>query len=451
MPSFCGIADIFAWIALDSRGTPTVAARTRLTSGAIGQASVPSGASAGSHEAHELRDGGTRYGGRGVSIAVEKIINEIRPLLLARDARDMEALDSVMRSADGTSDLSSLGANAILAVSLSSAIAVANHDGEPLYRSLLGGQRPLLPMPMINIISGGAHAAHSLDIQDVLVMPVGAATFSQAIEWSWEIRRAATHLIKERAGNLASLLVADEGGLAMNFTSNEAAMELVVDAITAVGLTPGRDVSLAIDVAANELFDKATGEYVLRLDDRRLSSDDMRELVVSWSRTFPIVSIEDPLAEDDWDAWEAISGQLNHQVQLVGDDLLVTQSQRLARAVERGVANAVLVKVNQVGSLVAAHSTLVEAQGFGYATVVSARSGDTEDAWLADLAVGWRSGQIKIGSLTRSERLAKYNRLLQIEAEEGPSADFAGASCVAGPRSSRYPSETGFRVDDGDV
>lgn len=437
MESFCGIAEVGAWSALDSRGTPTVAAHVTLTSGASGCALAPSGASSGSHEAFELRDGGERYGGRGVLTAVSNVRDVLRPRLLGLDARDRSTLDALMRQIDGTDNFRSLGANAVLAVSLATALAVADHDRLPLYRSLLEVERLVLPMPMVNIISGGAHAARVLDIQDVLVIPLGAACFAQAIEWCWEVRRAAASLIQSTAGRLTASLVADEGGLAAQFRANEEAIDLVAQAISAAGLSPGTDVALALDVAATQFYDPATGDYVLATEDRRLTTDQMCDLIQGWCLGYPIASVEDPLAEDDWTGWSQVSELLGGRVQLIGDDLFVTNGDRLAHAVELGVANSVLVKPNQAGSLEAARRTLTAARMVGYSTVVSARSGDTEDSWLADLAVAWGAGQIKVGSVTRSERLAKYNRLLQIEAEEGANAEFAGAAALTGAAAQR--------------
>ncbi len=420
------IAEVLGWEALDSRGTPTVACEVRLTSGAAGTAIVPSGASTGSHEAHELRDGGARYGGRGVQQAVAAVQHTLGPVLTGRRAADQAAVDAALREVDGTADLSTVGGNAVLAVSIAVARAAAGSAGLPLWRYLCGdldgSASPLLPMPMVNIISGGAHAGGLIDIQDVLVIPVGARRFCEAIEWTWRVRAATAELAGERG--FSPYLVADEGGLAFPLESNEAALELACAGIERAGLRPGDDVAIAVDIAANELL--VENGYWLRTERRVLTSAELVELVSKWADSYPLVSVEDPCAEDDWPGWQEASRRLGSRLQLLGDDLFVTHSDRLRRGIELGVANAVLVKPNQNGTLTGAQRVVEEASAAAYATVVSARSGDTEDSWLADLAVGWRAGQIKVGSLTRSERLAKWNRLLQIEAEYGNRAHFAG-------------------------
>lgn len=420
---------LFAWEVLDSRGNPTVACEVSLVGGAIGTAIVPSGASTGTHEAYELRDGGERYGGKGVQAAVRNVRGPLADAVAGLDAADQQTIDQALRAADGTENLSNLGANAVLAVSIATALAAAAEQGEPPYRSLAGEDRPLLPMPMVNIISGGMHAGWSIDIQDLLVVPLGAESFSQAIEWAWRVRRAAAELTAERG--LVASLVADEGGLGASFQTNRDALELLAHAIERAALKPAEDVAIALDVAANQF--RADDAYRLPTEGRRLSADGLIAELSEWTAAFPIVSIEDPLADDDWSGWEKASTRLN-DVQLLADDLIATSSERLRRAITAGIANAVLVKPNQTGTLSSARQVVEQAKAAGYATVLSARSGESEDSWLADLAVAWRAGQIKIGSTTRSERTAKWNRLLRIEAELGDDAEFAGRKVLAGDR-----------------
>jgi enolase len=425
-PACTAIDAVFAWETLDSRGNPTVACEVRLRGGATGSASVPAGASTGSHEARELRDGGQRYGGRGVGRAVANVRGELSRAVLDMDAADQQAVDGRLREADGTADLGRLGANAVLAVSLASALASAEAAGVPLWRRLCD-EPPLLPMPMVNILSGGAHAAGALDIQDCLAIPVGASSFAEAVEWTWRVRRATAALAAGEG--LPADLVADEGGLGLPLRDNRAALELVSRGIEAAGLKPGEQVCLAVDVAATQ-FQQPAGSYLLAREGRELTTHELTEEIASWAREFPLVSVEDPLAEEDWAGWRELTRRVNG-VQLLGDDLFVTDPVRLQRGVAEGVANAVLVKPNQSGTLTGAREVVRQAQAAGYATVVSARSGETEDSWLADLAVGWRAGQIKVGSTTRSERTAKWNRLLRIEAQEA-GARFAGRTVLAG-------------------
>jgi len=422
------IAAVFAWEALDSRGTPTVACEVELVGGVRAQATVPSGASTGSHEAMEKRDGGDRYGGRGVLGAVANVNDDIGPMIVGRAIDDPAALDDLVRAHDGSPNLERLGANAVLAVSVALWRAAAEAEGAPLWRYLCPDEPPLLPMPMVNIISGGAHAARAVDFQDFLVIPLGAPTFAAAIEWAWRVRRAAASLIEGMGA--PSVMVADEGGLAAPFDSNEQPMAVISKAIEAAGFRPGDDVAIAIDVAATQLWN-GTG-YEMASEARTISAAGMTALLTRWADVYPLVSIEDPHAEDDWEGWAGCSAALNDRLQLIGDDLFCTNVERLERGIADGSANAVLVKPNQIGSLADARRVLDRAHAAGFATVVSARSGDTEDDWLADLAVGWRAGQIKVGSLTRSERQAKWNRLLRIEAQN-PGATFAGRSAL-GPR-----------------
>lgn len=390
-----------------------------LTGGHQGTALVPSGASAGSHEAVELRDGGARYSGRGVRRAVANVTSTLAQRVIGLDPADV---DAALAQADPDPSFSTVGANAVLAVSLAVARADAHAHGTSLARRLAGEQAPLLlPMPMVNILSGGAHAGRMIDIQDFLVIPVGAGTFSQAMEWSVAVRDSATRLALAR-GHDQAVLVADEGGLGLPLDSNRAALELLTDAIERAGFSPGSDIAIAIDVAATQFF--AGGRYRLAREGRELTAGQLTAEVADWCERFPVVSVEDLLAEDDWEGWQEATAMLGDRVELVGDDLFVTQSDRLRRGIDTGVANSVLVKVNQNGLLSGARDVVELARSAGYRTVVSARSGETEDDWLADLAVGWRGGQIKVGSTQRSERTSKWNRLLELEATEHTT--FAG-------------------------
>jgi enolase len=419
------IEQVLAWEALDSRGTPTVACAIWVEGGASGTAAVPSGASTGAHEATERRDGGHRFGGKGVRSAVDAVNGEISAALRGQDASDQVAVDSLLRDLDGTATLERLGANAVLAASVATALAVAESRRLPLWRALAPAGDPLLPLPMVNVISGGAHAGAVIDIQDVLVVPIGAATFGQAIEWASRVRAATAEVLRSMGHDVD--LVADEGGLAASFRSNRAAVEAVAAGIEASGLALGEDAAIAVDVAATQFFDGRG--YHLASESRSLSAEELVAELRDWCDTLPIVSIEDPLAEDDFDGWAVASRELG-STQLLGDDLFVTSTTRLAEGMAAGIANAVLVKPNQVGTLTDALRVVEAAQAGGYATVLSARSGETEDAWLADLAVGWRTGQLKVGSTTRSERTAKWNRLLRIQAEY-PNAAFAGREALA--------------------
>lgn len=416
------IRQVRAWEALDSRGRPTVACRVRLAGGGQGRAAAPSGASTGGHEAHELRDGGDRHGGWGVRAAVAAVTGELAAAVLGRDAADRPAVDAAMEVADGSPLLGRLGANSILAVSLAVTLAAADATRRPLWQTLTQDPVPLLPMPMVNVVSGGAHARGALDIQDVLVVPVAATSFAQALEWAVRVRAATAELLDARGGS--SALVADEGGLAGALGSNEAALSLVTDGIARAGLDPGRQVALAVDVAANQL-DDGGGRYRLRVDAEVLDTAQWLDVLTGWSQRYPIVSYEDVLAEDDWEGWRQATDRLGAGRQLVGDDLFATSSLRLARGVRSGTANAVLVKPNQAGTVTRAEKVVAQAHLAGYATVASARSGDTEDSWLADVAVGWRTGQVKVGSTMRSERTAKWNRLVEIESEADGRSHFA--------------------------
>jgi enolase len=425
------ITGLLAWEALDSRGKPTVGCEVRLDGGATGSATVPSGASTGTHEARELRDGGARYGGHGVRTAVGHVVGEIADAVRGLDAADQAALDTTLRTLDGTANLSRLGANAILAVSVAAAVAAAGAQNLPLYAAVADdGAAPLLPLPMVNIISGGAHSGRSLDIQDFLAVPVGARSFAEAIEWAARVRAGTAEELSARG--LPVALVADEGGLGPLLPTNRSALDVLVAGVTRAGLRPGDDVGIAIDVAATQ-FARPGGGYTLAAENRDLTGEEWVCELAAWCADYPIVSLEDCLAEDDWTGWRTATDRLAGR-QLLGDDLFVTHPERLRRGIQEGVANAVLVKPNQIGTLDTARAVVRAAQEAGYATVLSARSGETEDAWLADLAVGWRTGQIKVGSTMRSERTAKWNRLLRIEAELGDRIEYIGAAALPTPR-----------------
>lgn len=416
--STTSIQSVMGWEALDSRGRPTVGCRLNLAGGGTGRVIVPSGASTGGHEARERRDGGERYGGMGVLAAVAAVNGPLAGAVTGLDAEDQAQVDRALEEADGDALLGRLGANAVLAVSVAVLLARADQAREPLWRLLCPDEGPLLPRPMLNIISGGAHARRALDIQDVLIVPTGAASFGQALEWCWRVRAGTAEVMGP--GGAWSGLVADEGGLAGPFPANEAALAAVTEGARRAGLEPGKDVSIAVDLAANQFYEE--GAYDLRLEGARLSPGDWTTRLVEWCGRYPICSLEDVLYEDDWSGWQVASGRLGRGRQLLGDDLFATNLDRLERGIGLGVANAVLVKPNQAGTISRAEAVVRAARTAGYATVVSARSGDTEDHWLADLAVGWRAGQVKVGSTQRSERTAKWNRLLEIEAALGPRA-----------------------------
>jgi enolase len=420
------ISEITAWEALDSRGKPTVGCAVRLDGGASGEATVPSGASTGTHEARELRDGGTRYGGHGVRTAVDNVTGPLADAVRGLDATDQRTVDLALREADGTANLGRLGANAVLAVSVATALAAAHARGLPLYRAVAAEDAtPLLPLPMVNIISGGAHAGRAIDVQDFLAVPLGARTFAEAIEWCSRVRAGTVDVLTGRG--VPTALVADEGGLATTLPTNRAALDLLVDGIARAGLRPGDDIGIAIDIAATQFW---TGDhYRFAAEDRDLTSAELVEELTRWCAAYPIVSLEDALAEDDWTGWRNATDRLSGR-QLLGDDLFVTDLTRLDRGITGEIANAVLVKPNQTGTLHDARTVVTRAHEAGYATVLSARSGETEDNWLADLAVGWRTDQIKVGSTTRSERTAKWNRLLRIESELGDRAEYAGRAAM---------------------
>jgi enolase 1/2/3 len=419
------IVDIHAREILDSRGNPTVEVDVTLESGTIGRAAVPSGASTGAHEAVELRDGGPRFGGRGVRHAVEAANGEIFDALSGFDAEDQLAIDRVLVELDGTPNKGRLGANAILGVSLACAKAAAAEAGTPLYRYVGGVFARTLPVPMMNIVNGGVHADNPIDIQEFMVMPVGAGSAAEAIRFGAEI----FHSLRAKLGEAGhSTNVGDEGGFAPNLASTDAALGFVMRAVEAAGYHPGDDVVLALDVAASEFY--RDGSYRLAGEGKTLDAAGLVAFEADLVRRYPIVSIEDGMAEDDWQGWALLAAELGHAVQLVGDDIFVTNPRRLRDGISRGLANALLVKVNQIGTLSETLEAVEIAQRAGWGTVFSHRSGETEDTTIADLAVATNCGQIKTGSLSRSDRLAKYNQLIRIEEQLGASAVFAGRSVL---------------------
>ncbi len=424
------IADVRGREILDSRGNPTVECDVILDSGAMGRAAVPSGASTGTREAVELRDGDKkRYLGKGVLKAVEHVNSALRQAVLGADPREQAALDERMIGLDGTENKSRLGANAILAVSLASAHAAARDAGLPLYRylgeTLCAGREPVMPVPMMNIINGGAHANNSLDIQEFMILPVGAPSFREALRYGAEVFHALKKLLNER--DLATS-VGDEGGFAPNLGSNSEALEVILQAIERAGYTAGRDIYLGLDAASSEFY--RGGSYELKADGRRFSSSEFTRYLADLAHRYPIVSIEDGMAEDDWDGWAQLTRALGERYQLVGDDVFVTNTRILREGIEKHVANAVLVKPNQIGTLTETLAAIDMADEAHYAAVVSHRSGETEDATIADLAVASAATQIKTGSLSRSDRIAKYNQLLRIEAELG-KVRYAGRDALA--------------------
>ncbi|WP_348672901.1 phosphopyruvate hydratase [uncultured Abyssibacter sp.] len=407
---------------IDSRGNPTVEADVHLASGVMGRAMVPSGASTGAREAVELRDGDqSRYLGKGVTQAVGNVNGEISKLLVGRDVFDQAGLDQAMIEADGTENKSRLGANALLAVSMAAAHAAAKDKGEPLYRYLGGASATGMPVPMMNVINGGEHADNNVDIQEFMLMPVGASSISEAIRYGCEIFHALKKVLSGRGMNTA---VGDEGGFAPNLPSNEAALEALAEAVDKAGYSLGSDILLGLDVASSEFY--SDGVYNLAGEGRKFSSDEFADYLDELVGRYPIVTIEDGMAEDDWDGWDALTKKLGKRVQLVGDDLFVTNPKILQEGIDRGIANAILIKVNQIGTLTETLRAIDMATAAGYASVVSHRSGETEDATIADLSVATSATQIKTGSLSRSDRMAKYNQLLRIEEELGDRATYPG-------------------------
>lgn len=411
---------------LDSRGNPTVEVDIELADGTGGRAAVPSGASTGEHEAHELRDGGAPYLGKGVLEAVKNVREVIAPEILGLDALDQVAIDRAMIALDGTTTKSKLGANAILGVSMAVARAASNSVGLPLWRYLGGAQARVLPTPMMNILNGGAHADNGLDIQEFMIMPIGLPSFSEAMRAGSEVFH---HLKKLLAAEGLATSVGDEGGFAPRLGKNEDALVWIVRAVEKAGYKLGDQIAIALDCAASEYFDKGTKKY--SFDGKTVDADGLIEIYSAYCEKYPIVSIEDGFAEDDWDGWKSVTEQLGTEVQLVGDDLFVTNVERVKRGIEEEVANAILIKVNQIGSLTETLETIHLGELNGYSSIMSHRSGETEDTFIADLAVATGVGQIKTGSLCRSERIAKYNQLLRIEEQLGDAALFAGASTLA--------------------
>lgn len=419
------IVSIYGQEILDSRGNPTVEVEVVLADGSWGRAAVPSGASTGSHEALELRDGEKeRYNGKGVSKAVENVNTEIADTLLDWDASEQRAIDLALLALDGTENKSKLGANAILGTSLAVAKAAANALGLPLYRYLGGVHAHVLPVPMMNILNGGAHTGwQSTDAQEFMVMPFGAASFSEGLRWGAEIYHALKSVLKSRG---YATLVGDEGGYAPALKANVEAVEVILEAIEKAGYKAGEQVAIALDPAASEFYDAKEKRYNLRREGKVLTSDQMVAFWKNWVDQYPIVSIEDGLAEDDWDGWKTFMSEVGNRLQIVGDDLLVTNPERIRRAIKENAANSVLIKLNQIGSLTETLEAIDTAHRAGWTAVTSHRSGETEDATIADLAVALNTGQIKTGAPARSDRVAKYNQLLRIEAELGDTADYAG-------------------------
>jgi enolase len=414
---------------LDSRGNPTVEADVILESGALGRAIVPSGASTGEHEAVELRDGDkSHYLGKGVLQAVSNVETVIAPELEGMDASNQRLIDKTMIELDGTPNKGKLGANAILAVSLATARAVAQTLEVPLYRYLGGVNANILPTPMMNVMNGGAHADSNVDFQEFMLMPVGAESFSEALRWGAETFHNLKTVLKKKGYNTA---VGDEGGFAPSLKSNTEAVELILEAIEAAGYKPGEQIAIALDPAASEFYDKEKAKYVFKKSDKReLSSEEMVAFWDNWSRQYPIISIEDGLAEDDWAGWRLMTDKMGSRIQLVGDDLFVTNVKRLQRGIEEGVANSILIKLNQIGTLTETFDAIELGRRYGYTAIMSHRSGESEDTFIADLAVATGVGQIKTGSASRTDRIAKYNQLLRIEEELGTGSNFLGIESI---------------------
>ena len=409
---------------LDSRGNPTVEVDVVTANGVVGRAAVPSGASTGVHEAVELRDGDkSKYLGKGVLKAVNNVNSLINEALHGMDIFDQKAIDTVMLRLDGTENKSHLGANAILGTSLAVAKAAAQESGLSLYRYIGGVGAVTMPVPMMNILNGGSHADNLIDIQEFMVMPFGASSFSEGLRWGTEVFHELKGVLKSRG---MSTNVGDEGGFAPNLGSNEEAIQVVIEAVEKAGFTPGEDMYIALDAASSEFYNAETGKYVFHSTGDQMSSSEMVRFWADWCKKYPIVSIEDGLAEDDWAGWKQVTEQLGSNVQLVGDDLFVTNTKRLSRGIEEGIANSILVKVNQIGSLTETIEAVQMATRNGFTSVMSHRSGETEDSTIADLAVALNCGQIKTGSASRSDRMAKYNQLLRIEEELGDAAVYPG-------------------------
>ena len=415
------IIDVKAREILDSRGNPTVEADVYVSCGAVGRAAVPSGASTGKREALELRDKRSkRFGGKGVVTAVKNVIHKIAPAVFGMDAADQVALDNAMIKLDGTSNKSKLGANAILSVSMAAARAAAMAYGLPLYKYLGGINARCLPLPMMNIINGGAHAANNLDIQEFMIVPVGAKSIAQAVQMGAETFHRLKKILKEK--NL-STAVGDEGGFAPNFESHEEAIQFIINAIESAGYKPGTDIGLALDCAASEFYKKGT--YVLHSENKKLTAEKLIDYYENLIDNYPILSIEDGLAEQDWKGWARLTDRLEGSIQIVGDDIFVTNSKIFKKGIEKGIGNSILIKLNQIGTVTETLDTIEMAKNAGYTTVISHRSGETEDDFISDFVVGVNGGQIKTGSMSRSDRISKYNQLMRIEEELGDGATFA--------------------------
>lgn len=423
------IIDILAREILDSRGNPTLEVEVQLESGEIGRAAVPSGASTGEHEAVELRDGDkNRYGGKGVLKAVENVNDKIAEGLIGMDAVDQAEIDDYLISLDGTDNKAVLGANATLGVSLAAAKAAALTLGLPLYRYIGGVNARYLPVPMMNILNGGKHADNNVDFQEFMIMPAGAPNFAEALRMGTETFHALKSVLKKKGYNTS---VGDEGGFAPNLKSNDEAVEVILEAIEKAGYSGGREIFLALDVASSEMFQKESGKYqFFKSDKSEKSSEELIDFYTNWVKQYPIISIEDGLDENDWDGWRLLTDKLGEKVQLVGDDIFVTNTARLAEGIEKGIANSILIKVNQIGTLTETLETIEMAKKAGYTNVISHRSGETEDTTIADIAVATNAGQIKTGSLCRTDRVAKYNQLLRIEEELDNVALYPGIDAI---------------------
>lgn len=424
------VKDIIAREILDSRGNPTVEADVFLESGIMGRMMVPSGASTGKFEAWELRDGDERFGGRGAQKAVHNVNTEIKNLVVGNDAEDQQNIDELMTESDGTPNKQRLGANAILAVSFAVAHAAANALGKPLYAYLAEKYFPReklsVPVPMVNIISGGLHAGKNIDLQDFLVIPVGATSYPHALEMIWNVYHKTKDALNKKGYN--ANLVADEGGFGPALSSNKEALEILCSAFDACGYRHGENIAIALDVASSHFYDGEKNSYILQSENRSLHVEEMVDMLESWTKNYPVISIEDGLAEDDWAGWQLLTEKLGNKIQLIGDDLFTTNVTRIKKGIDTNAANAVLIKMNQIGTLTETVEAVKLAKGAGFKTIISARSGETEDNTLADLAVGLNGGQIKIGSITRSSRLSKYNQLLRIN--EQLNGSYAGRSVL---------------------
>lgn len=419
------IVSVHAREILDSRGNPTVEVEIATENGGFGRAAVPSGASTGIHEACELRDGDmARFNGQGVLEAVENVNKKIAPKIIGMDSADQVLLDNTMLALDGTPNKTELGANAILGVSLAAAKATADELGLPLYRYLGGTNGKVLPVPMMNVLNGGKHAISSVDFQEYMIIPAGAHNIHEAVRWGAEVFHALKKVLVDKKQNTN---VGDEGGYAPSLANNEEPFEVICEAITRAGYVPGKDIFLGTDIASSEFFDKESGKYDLfRSGEGKKTSDEMIDLIAKLTEQYPLITVEDGLAEDDWDGWQKLTARLGNKIQLVGDDLFVTNKARVHEGIVKNVANSVLIKVNQIGTLTETMDTMEEAHRAGYTTIVSHRSGETEDATIADLSVGLNSEQIKTGSLSRTDRICKYNQLMRIEEELGDSAQYLG-------------------------